>query len=346
MLRTRLLEEWMIQMCLTGEGYFWVGGPGEEAFNACLGLQIKRGCGPGYDFLHPHYRSLATLVAMGMPVVDAIRQMAMTVTDAHSRGRAFASHFARRDWNVVPVTDPIAIQYVMAPGTALMQKRHGGDAITIVCGGEAGTAEGDFASGMIWCSRPGQELPVLMIVTNNGYGISTRFSSQHGERHIPDRGRAFGIPGAVVDGDDLIASWFALELAIGYCRRERRPYILEAWVSRLHGHSSASGAKRIEEEPDCLLVAEHRLREAGILDQRRAAEIRAAEQAEINAAVEQVRREPMPAAEDVYLGTYAPSPVDAVYPQDYFGLPPDLIFRPMKDRAEFAPQPSFMPRSK
>ena len=61
----------------------------------------------------------------------------------------------------------------MAPGTALAQKRHGGDGITIVTGGDAGTAEGDFATCLVWSSRPGNELPVLIIVTNNQWGIST-----------------------------------------------------------------------------------------------------------------------------------------------------------------------------
>src|SRR5881227_4300944 len=61
MVRSRVMEERMIKMSKSGEGYFWIGGPGEEAFNACLGLQVKKGCGPAYDFLHLHYRNSATL---------------------------------------------------------------------------------------------------------------------------------------------------------------------------------------------------------------------------------------------------------------------------------------------
>src|SRR5947209_946623 len=79
MVRARTLEERMIKMSKSGQGYFWIGGPGEEAFNACLGLQVKKGRGPEFDYLHLHYRNSATLVAMGMPVRDALRQMAMTV---------------------------------------------------------------------------------------------------------------------------------------------------------------------------------------------------------------------------------------------------------------------------
>src|ERR1043166_4590590 len=76
MVRTRAMEERMIKMSKSGEGYFWIGGPGEEAFNACLGFQVHKGQGPAFDYLHLHYRNSACLVAMGMPLVDGIRQMA------------------------------------------------------------------------------------------------------------------------------------------------------------------------------------------------------------------------------------------------------------------------------
>jgi 2-oxoisovalerate dehydrogenase E1 component alpha subunit len=320
MVRARAMEERMIKMSKSGQGYFWIGGPGEEAFNACLGLQMKKGRGPHFDYLHLHYRNSATLVAMGMPLIDGLRQMAMTATDPHSRGRNFPAHYAVRDWNVVPVTSVIEVQYVMAPGTALVQKRLDDDAVTVVTGGDAGTAEGDFASCLVWSTRPGQELPVLMIVTNNGYGISTPACSQHGEKQIIDRGKAFGIPGEVVDGNDPVASWHALERAFRHCRRERRPYLLEARVSRLYGHSSSSGAHRVKGEPDCIELFEKRLVEAGV-DADELAQVHDEAQADIEAALEQVLQEPAPAPGDVEMHTYAPSSVDPVYPGDYTGLP-------------------------
>src|SRR5262249_27096153 len=235
MVRGRAMEERMIKMSKSGEGYFWIGGPGEEAFNACLGLQVKKGSGPDFDYLHLHYRNSATLVAMGMPLIDGIRQMAMTATDPHSRGRNFPGHFANKEWNVIPASSVIEIQFAMAPGTALVQKRNGGDGITVVVGGDAGTAEGDFASCLIWSSLPGRELPVLIITMNNRWGISTPACAVHAEKCVIDRGKAFGIPGEVVDGNDPVASWSAIRRAMDYCRRQRRPYMLEALVSRLHG---------------------------------------------------------------------------------------------------------------
>ncbi len=321
MVRSRAMEERMIKMSKSGQGYFWIGGPGEEAFNTCLGLQVKKGHGPAYDYLHLHYRNSPTLVAMGMPLIDGIRQMAMTATDTHSMGRNFAGHFAHREWNVLPITSVIEVQYAMAPGTALVQKRHGGDGITIVTGGEAGTAEGDFASCLVWSTRPGNELPVLMIVTNNGWGISTSACTQHGEKHVMDRGKAFGIRGEVVDGNDPIASWHAIHRAMDYCRSERRPYMLEAMVSRLYGHSSSSGAQRVLNEPDCIQLFEQKLTKASLLDSITIDHTHEEALAEVEAAVEQALGEPMPEPADVERHTYAPSPVDVVYPEDYTGLP-------------------------
>src|SRR3989338_3901853 len=75
MVKARVLEERLIRMSKSGLGFFWIGGPGEEAFNVPLGLLIKKGEGLDHDFLHFHYRQSATLLAMGVPMLDPIRQM-------------------------------------------------------------------------------------------------------------------------------------------------------------------------------------------------------------------------------------------------------------------------------
>jgi 2-oxoisovalerate dehydrogenase E1 component alpha subunit len=321
MVRSRVLEERMIKMSKSGQGHFWIGGPGEEAFNACLGLQVKKGEGPHYDYLHLHYRNSATLVAMGMSLADGLRQMAMTITDPHSFGRNFSGHFAVKAWNVIPVSSVIEVQYAMAPGTALMQKRvEGGDGVTVVCGGEAGTAEGDFASCLIWSTMPGREVPVMMVVSNNGWGISTPACSVHSERRVIDRGRAHGIPGEVVDGNDPIASWYALQRAFHHCRTTRKPFMLEARVSRLYGHSSSSGALRDRDEVCAIELFEKRLVEAGV-DQASLDLVHEEALAEIEMELEKVLAEPQPSPKDIVRGTYAPSEYDVVYPNDYTGLP-------------------------
>jgi 2-oxoisovalerate dehydrogenase E1 component alpha subunit len=321
MVRTRALEDRGIKMSKSGEAYFWIGGPGEEAFNVCLGLQIHRGFGPAFDYLHLHYRNAGALLAMGMPPIDHIRQLGMRGTDPHSRGRNFVGHYCIRDWNVIPVTSVIEVQFTMAPGTALMQKRYGGEGISIVVGGEGGTAEGDFESCLNWSTRPGNELPVLMLVTNNRYAISTDLSEVSAKATVADRAIPYGIEHATVDGNDPIAMWHAMDRAMRWCRRERRPYLLEAMVSRLNGHSSSSGAQRNWSESDPLSRFEQKLIDDGAIDVATVKSLKDEAKAEIDAAVVKAMAEAPPVPEDVPLFTYAPSDVDAVYPGDYTGLP-------------------------
>lgn len=252
MVRTRLLEERMIGLVKKGEGFFWIGGPGEEAFSTALGRQVNKGHGLDYDFLHLHYRSNGVLLSMGEDSINFFRQMLSRSTDPYSGGRNFASHFAKKEWNVAPVTSTIGTQFSVAPGSARAQMKHkistGHSGITIVVGGDAGTAEGDFATCLVWATRPKEELPLLMIVTNNSWGISTALSTQHGEKNIADRGKSFQMKTAVVDGNNPEKVWSAIAEAMEYIRSTGKPFLLEAKVSRLNGHSSSSGANRVEGE--------------------------------------------------------------------------------------------------
>ncbi|MHA7631793.1 thiamine pyrophosphate-dependent dehydrogenase E1 component subunit alpha [Corallococcus sp. M7] len=305
MVKARVLEERLIQMYKQGHGYFWIGGPGEEAFNVPLGLLMKVGEGPAYDYLHAHYRQSATLLAMGEEPIGALRQMKNTATDPYSGGRNFAGHFSRRSKNIAPVTSPIEVQYAIAPGTAMAQKRHGGDGITIVTGGDAGTAEGDFASCLIWSSRPANPLPILIIVTNNKWGISTTSDGQHGETNISDRARAFNIQAKTINGNDPVESYTELQAAMEYVRKERKPFFIEARVSRLYGHSSASGANFVNEEQDCLRLFEARLEQEGVLSREQMDEARNRYSEELAAAARTVRDEPQPSGDSIWEHIYA-----------------------------------------
>ena len=305
MVKARVLEERLISMYKSGHGYFWIGGPGEEAFNVPLGLHIKKGRGPAYDFLHFHYRQSATLLAMGEDPINALRQMKNTATDPYSGGRNFAGHFAKREWNVAPVSSPIEVQYAMAPGTALAQKRHGGDGITIVTGGDAGTAEGDFASCLVWASRPGNELPILIIVTNNKWGISTSYSTQQGAARLSDRGVAFQMRCKTIDGNDPIGAYLELKEAFEYVRTERKPYLVEANVSRLYGHSSASGANYVKDEADCITQFEEKLEDRGMLSKKEAAAVREKWSEAIADLARKVKDEPQPDPSTIFDHTWA-----------------------------------------
>jgi len=249
MLKARVTEERLIHIYKQGLGYFWIGGPGEEAFAIPLGLLIDKGQGVNKDWLYLHYRALPTLIAMGLDMRSAFRTMLNKATDQSSGGRNFVNHYALPEWNVAPVSSVIAVQYSMALGTAHVQKRtKANKSLTVVTGGDAGSHEADFASCLIWASRPQKELPLLITVQNNEWGISTSYSSQHGSQSIADRARAFQIESYLINGNDPLESYLTLKKAIASIRKNRKPVFIEAKVSRLYGHSSASGANYVEEE--------------------------------------------------------------------------------------------------
>jgi 2-oxoisovalerate dehydrogenase E1 component alpha subunit len=305
MVEARCLEERLIRMQRGGDGYFWIGGPGEEAFNTALGLLVNKGHGLEHDYLHLHYRSSATLLAMGADPIDALRQMKSVATDPYSGGRNFVGHYSVRDWNVVPITSPIEVQYPTAVGTAIAQKRHGGQGITIVQGGDAGSAEGDFASCLVWASRPVMELPMLIIVTNNGWGISTPENEQHGEKHVSDRGKAFGMKTMVIDGNDVEAAYRGLEQALRYVRTERKPLVLEAYVSRLYGHSSSSGSNYVESEIDCIVELEQKLVARGLRTEADCKALRERFEKKLQGGAAMVKTEPEPEGAQIWEHVFA-----------------------------------------
>ena len=294
MVKARVLEERLIKMNKGGQGFFWIGGPGEEAFNVPLGLLINKGEGLNHDYLHFHYRQSATLLTMGIKMIDAIRQMHNTATDPYSGGRNFVNHYTVKEWNVVNVTTPIEVQYSVCIGSGVAQARNKAKGITIVTGGDAGTAEGEFQSCLLWSSRKGRELPILIIVTNNRWGISTPQKEVHPRTGIVERAKAFGIKTAVVDGNDVFASYEALKKAIDYVRKERKPFLIEANVSRLYGHSSASGANWVEGEADCIKEFEKRLKKEKIMKEEDFQKIRQQYEEAAKKALLQVLEEPMP----------------------------------------------------
>lgn len=304
MVKSRVLEERLIKIYKAGEAYFWIGGPGEEAFGVPLGMLANRGQGLEYDWFHLHYRCTPTLVALGMPMIDSIRLMMNRSTDPSTGGRNFASHYCFPKWNVAPVTSPLEVQYPIACGTAHAQKRAGKKAISIVTGGDAGTAEGDFASSLILASRKGQELPMLITVQNNGMGISTPFEGQHGETHIADRAKAFNIRSRVIDGRDPIETYLAIQEEIAYIRKTGKPSFIEAYTTRLYGHSSADGANKKSHLLDPVMEFEGRLLKAGLITEKAVRKIWEAYEAEGVAAQEQARTEPVPTSESVWDHVY------------------------------------------
>jgi 2-oxoisovalerate dehydrogenase E1 component alpha subunit len=311
MVTARATEEQCIRMSRAGDGWFWIGAPGEEALGVPIGMQVNKGEGLDHDYLHLHYRSSPVVIPMGVRPIDVLRQMAAKATDPFSRGRNFVNHYAIRKWNVLPMAPTIETQYAIAIGTGIAQRRHGGSGITIVNGGDGGTHEGDFASCLIWSTRPGAELPVLMITANNKYAISTQSCSQHGTE-IVNRARGFKIPAVQIDGNDLFETWRAVSEAMEYVRRERKPYFIEAAVSRLNGHSSSSGANRVDEE-DCIVRLEEKILKNDWATRKDLDEVWRRWRDQVNADYQVVKHEPYPDGQDIWKYIFS-EPKDRFYP--------------------------------
>lgn len=312
MVKARVFEDRLIKIYRAGESYFWIGGPGEEAWGVPLGLLANKGQGPAHDFLHLHYRCSPTLIAMGMPMIDGIRLAMNRATDPSTGGRNFSNHFCFPKMNIAPVTSPLEVQYPIACGTAHVQKRFfekngskmKSTAISIVTGGDAGTAEGDFASSLIMASRKGAELPILLTVQNNKWGISTQYDGQHGETFIADRAKAFNIKARVIDGNDAVEVYRTLEEDMAYIRKTGKPAFIEAMVSRLNGHSSATGANPIPNEVDPVKIFEKKIVDQGVMTTAAVQSLWAEYEEEGIKATEIARGEPVPQAESIWDNVY------------------------------------------
>jgi 2-oxoisovalerate dehydrogenase E1 component alpha subunit len=308
MVKARVFEDRLIKIYRSGESYFWIGGPGEEAWGVPLGLLAHKGQGPEYDFMHLHYRCSPTLIAMGMPMIDGIRLTMNRATDPSTGGRNFSNHFCFPKMNVAPVTSPLEVQYPIACGTAHVQKRFYEKnksrmkmaSISIVTGGDAGTAEGDFASSLILASRKGAELPLLISVQNNKWGISTKYDGQHGENFIADRAKAFNIRSRVIDGNDAVEVYRTLAEDVAYIRKTGKPAFVEAMVSRLNGHSSATGANPIANEVDPVKTFEKKIIDQGIMTSTAVQKLWSECEAEGVNATEIARGEPVPQADSIW----------------------------------------------
>jgi 2-oxoisovalerate dehydrogenase E1 component alpha subunit len=305
MVQSRVLEERMIQVYRKGGAYFWIGAPGEEAFGVPLGLLGKVGQGPQYDYWHLHYRGTPTLLAMGMEPADALRLIMNKATDPCTGGRNFSNHYCFPQWNVVPVSSPIEVQYSVAIGTGIVQRRRKTQGVTIVTGGDAGSAEGDFASCLVWASRPGFELPMYITIQNNRWGISTDYASQHGEEHVSDRGKAFGLETRVYNGNDPEEVYLGVQSDLKSIRKTGKPIVAEFEVSRLYGHSSASGANRVPNEDCCLELFRKKLIDNGVLTTQKAKSLWDDHFATIKRLADQVATEANPQADTIWDHTYA-----------------------------------------
>ncbi len=300
MLLSRKVDERMWILHRQGKVAFHISGLGQEACQVGAAYAMER----GKDWLHPYYRDMAFVLALGLTPRDLMLALYGKAEDPSSGGRQMPAHYSSKDLRIITGSSPVATQVPQAAGVALASKLRGLDEVTVTCLGEGATAQGDFHEGLNWAGI--HRLPLVVIVQNNQYAISESTDKEMAVPNVADRGDAYGMPGVMYDGNDVMESYSVAKEAIQRARSGRGPSLLEAKTYRPVPHSSDDDDRtyRSREEVekwkrrDPILNCERALRERDILDDGLAKDILERVMAKVDDADKYAQRAPYPRPED------------------------------------------------
>lgn len=287
----RLTEEKMLILLRQGRISKWFSGIGQEGIAVGLTKALKK-----EDYLLPLHRNLGVFTSRGLPLQRLLGQWQGKKT-GYTNGRDRSFHFASPEDRVIGMVSHLGAMLPVADGLALASNLDGDDYIAVAFSGDGGTSEGDFHEAInvasVW------DLPVLFVIENNGYGLSTPTSEQYRAIRLSDRAMGYGIPGYTIDGNNLLEVYHKVTEIAEKMRKDRKPVILELMTFRMRGHEEASGTKYVPqelfdkwEEKDPVANYERFLIEEGILNEEVAQAIRKEIKTQINEDVEAAWAEP------------------------------------------------------
>jgi 2-oxoisovalerate dehydrogenase E1 component len=309
LLLPRLVEEKMLLLLRQGKLSKWFSGMGQEA----IAVGVARALRPD-DWILPMHRNLGVFTVRGLDLATLFRQL-FGKDGGFTRGRDRSFHFGVLEKRIVGMISHLGAMLPVADGLALAAQLKGTRQVAATFTGDGSTSEGDFHEAVnlaaVW------RLPVLFVIENNQYGLSTPVAEQYACRELADKGPGYGIPGVVVDGNDLLAVHRSVQQAAERARRGEGPTLLEFKTFRMRGHEEASGTayvpKPLMEEwsaKDPVSRFERLLVEGGVLSEADTQAVRADLKARIDAAVEEALAAPAPVstAERELADVFAPAP--------------------------------------
>jgi len=262
----RLIEEKMLLMLRLGKISKWFSGIGQEAISVGVAKAL-------YDdeYILPMHRNLGVFTSRGMPL-DRLFMQLQGKYNGYSKARERSFHFGSKDHHIVGMISHLGPQMGIADGIALACKLKQEEKVTVVFTGDGGTSEGDFHEAVnvaaVW------DLPVIFLIENNGYGLSTPTVEQYRCKHLFQKAEGYGIEGYLIDGNNLLEVYNTVTNLADSIRKNPRPVILECLTFRMRGHEEASGVKYVPKElfelwgkKDPLINYESFLTEAGVLSQ-------------------------------------------------------------------------------
>jgi 2-oxoisovalerate dehydrogenase E1 component alpha subunit len=298
LIRVRATDERMWQLNRAGRAPFVVSGQGHEAaqIGAAFALDRER------DWIVPYYRDLALAMAFGMTPAEILLSALAKADDPASGARQMPAHYGSRRRRIVSASSPVGTQIPHATGIAYAAKIRRTGEVVLVGFGEGATSTGEFHEA---CNFAGiHKLPVIFFCENNRYAISVPLHLQMPIDNVADRAVAYGFPGVVVDGTDLLAVYLAVREAAERGRRGEGATLIEAKVYRFTPHSSDDDDRsyRDPDEVDAwrahdpVARFERQLLAAGVVDEQAVTSVRAEIKREIDAATDAAERAPAPDA--------------------------------------------------
>lgn len=285
LLKPRMIEEKMLILLRQGRIGKWFSGIGQEAIAVGTTLAMHPD-----EYILPMHRNLGVFTSRGISLSRLMAQWQGKIS-GFTKGRDRSFHFGSQEFKIVGMISHLGPQLALADGIALADVLKNDQKATLVFTGEGATSEGDFHEALnvasVW------DLPVLFIIENNGYGLSTPTNEQYRCERLVDRAKGYGMEGWRIDGNNILEVYHTINDIAQDIRRKPRPVLIECMTFRMRGHEEASGTKYIPKElftewekKDPVRNFEQYLLNNHILDQARTEDIRAEFKKEIEFEIE------------------------------------------------------------
>ena len=307
MLKPRMIEDKMLILLRQGQVSKWFSGIGQEAISVGTTMALDND-----EYILPLHRNLGVWINRDMPF-DKLFSQWQGKLNGYSKGRERSFHFGTNEHHIVGMISHLGAMLGVADGIALANKLKKEEKVTVVFSGDGGASEGDFHEALntaaVW------DLPVIFLIENNGYGLSTPSNEQFKFKHFIDKAIGYGIQGYKIDGNNILEVYDTVRNLANNIRTNPRAVILECMTFRMRGHEEASGTKYVpphlfEEwaKKDPILNYENWLKEEKILTDEMIANFRVEYKKEIDEAVEKVLNEPeiVPNTSTELYDVYAP----------------------------------------
>lgn len=318
--KPRLIEEKMLILLRQGKVSKWFSGIGQEAISIGTVAALEPD-----EYILPLHRNLGIFTGRNIPF-DKLFAQWQGKFEGFSKGRERSFHFGTNEYHIVGMISHLGAMLGVADGIALANLLKEEQKVTVVFSGDGGASEGDFHEALntaaVW------QLPVIFLIENNGYGLSTPSNQQFKFKSFTDKGIGYGMEAYQIDGNNLIEVYDTVKNLSDSIRKNPRPVLLECMTFRMRGHEEASGTKYVPQElfdewakKDPVSNFENYLLEQGVITPAQIESIKAEIKAEIDAGVEKVLEMPdlIPDLATELADIYAPTITNNITPE-YEGL--------------------------